>query len=317
MQTTRRQHLDDFLAFVGEPDDDDARNVAERLLNQAIDSIYMRHPFRQFRSPTAYEITTVANTRSYALPPWFGRLLPRTPAFNLTRQSYLDPIDEIAARQDDPAIGTSAETAGLPSGFYIGGTSALETEVATTGTALEAVSDNAADTDIALSIEGHDSTGRVKRTKVTLTGLIAVALGTWTPPVMRVGKSYPAGSTPATEFTSSRGTVTIRAASAGATYLTLSNDEDAAEHLMVTLVRKPDAVYTIALPFLQAPRRIMYDSDPLPQWWGPAIFERMLHLWRVNTGEIATLEALPMPEFVNLVAWDNAMGPPPSKRAFR
>src|SRR5690349_16599567 len=137
---TRREFLDDFLAFVAEPDDDDARNVAERLLNQAIDSIYMRHPFRQFRSPNAYEITTVAGTRSYALPSWFGRLLPRTPAFNLTRQQWLDPADEILLKQNDPSLGTSLEARACPSSFYIGGTSALDTEVSTAGTALEAVS---------------------------------------------------------------------------------------------------------------------------------------------------------------------------------
>lgn len=317
MQSTRREFLDDFLAFVAEPDDDDARNVAERLLNQAIATIYMRHPFRQFRSPNAFEITTVANTRSYALPPWFGRLLPRTPAYNLTRPGTLEPVDELAVRGDDPTIGTSAEIAGCPQGFYIGGTSALETEVSTSGTALEAVSDNASDTDILVTIEGHDSTGRQKRLKVTLTGTVAVALGTWKPPVMRIGKTYPEGSTPAIEFTSSRGTVTVRAAGAGATYLTMGADESTAEHLMVSLVRKPDAVYTIALPFLVAPRRLMYDSDPLPQWWGPAIFERMTHLWRANTGEIPTVEGLATPEFVNLVAFDNAMGPPPTKRAFQ
>lgn len=316
MIETRREFLDDFLAFVGEPDDDDARNVAERVLNQAISSIYMRHPFRQFRSPNAYEITTVAGSRSYALPSWFGRLLPRTPAFNLTRGSEIDPVDEILARRDDPALGTTLEQSGCPSMFYIGGTSALDTEVSSAGTALEAVSDNASDTEILLTIEGLDSTGKQKRTKVTLTGTIAVALGTWKPPVMRIGKSYPEGQTPSTEFTTSRGTVTIRAAGGGATYATLGNDESSAEHLMVTFVRKPDAAYTIALPFLQAPRRLMYDSDPLPQWWGPAVFERMTHLWRVNTGEIPTLEGLPTPEFVNLVAFDNAMGPPPAKRAY-
>lgn len=69
MQETRREFLDSFLAFVGEPDDD-ARNVAERLLNAAIERIYMKQPFRQFRAPNAYEITTVANTRSYSLPDW-------------------------------------------------------------------------------------------------------------------------------------------------------------------------------------------------------------------------------------------------------
>jgi hypothetical protein len=317
LSQTRKEFLDDFLNFVAEPDDDDARNVAERLLNQAVDSIYMRHPFRQFRAPNAFEITTVANTRSYALPSWFGRLLPRTPAFNLTRQSQLEPLDEIAAKAADPTIGTSVETVGAPQGFFIGGTSALDTEVSTSGTALEAISDNASDTDIVLSIEGMDSTGRQKRAKIQLTGTIAVAIGTWKPPVMRVGKSYPEGSTPATEFTSSRGTVTIRAAGAGATYLTLPADEGSAEHLMVSLVHVPDSVYTIALPYLQAPRRLMYDSDPLPQWWGPALFERMTHLWRVNTGEIPTVEGLPTPEFVNLVAFDNAMGPPPQKRAYR
>jgi hypothetical protein len=40
-------------------------------------------------------------------------------------------------------------------------------------------------------------------------------------------------------------------------------------------------------------------------------------MWRVNTGEIPSLEGLTAPEFVNLVAFDNAQGPPPMKRGFR
>jgi hypothetical protein len=43
----------------------------------------------------------------------------------------------------------------------------------------------------------------------------------------------------------------------------------------------------------------------------------MHHLWRANTGEIPGPEGLPTPEFVNLVAFDNAQGPPPGVRAFR
>ncbi|MGE0590920.1 MAG: hypothetical protein AB7G23_03070 [Vicinamibacterales bacterium] len=318
MQTTRRTFLDDFLAFVGEPDDDDARDVSERLLNQAIDRIYLKHPFRQFRSPTAYEFATMAGTRSYSLPARFGRLLPRSSAWDLTDGREIRPADEVLLRQTDTAIGSSAEATGYPWAFYLGGVSALEVEASTSGTALEVLSDSASDTDIRVTLVGIDaSTGRQRRQRVTLTGTTAVALGTWKPPITECGKSYPANQDPETEFTSSRGTVTVRAAVGGATYLTLAPDEDAKSLQLVNLHPIPTDVRTIALPYLLAPRRLIYDSDALPAMWGPAVWEEMLLLWRVNTGETATDVNIPRPAFVDLVRWDNAQGPPVPVQPFR
>jgi len=314
---TRREFLDDFLAFVGESEDDDARDVAERLLNRAIDVIYMKHAFRQFRAPTAHEITLVAGTRSYALPSWFGRPLPRTPAFNLTDRAPVPFEDEVLLKQSDATIGTSLEATGAPECAYLGGVSALEVEVSASGTALEVVSDSSSDTDVVLSIEGIDANNRQKRTKVTLTGTIAVALGTWKPPVMFVGKSFIAAVDAPTEFTTSRGTVTVRVAAAGTTHLTLQADESSKQQLMVNVTPLPNATKVLALPFLMKPKRLMYDSDALPTWWDSAIWEEMLIQWRVNAGELATDINVPRPEFINLLSFDNTIGPPITKRPFR
>lgn len=313
---TRRDFLDDFLLFVGEPDDDDARDVSERLLNQAIQSIWLRHPFKAFRVPTLFEVTTVAGTRSYALPDWFGRLAPRGRAVNLTTGGRLDPLDEAALREDDPAAGTTFEQRGEPEGFFFGGVSALSTEPSTSGSALEVLSDNAADVDVSVSLEGIDSNGLQARTTVTLTGTTPVALGTFKPPVVSAGKSYLEAYTPATEGTSSRGTVSVRIVS-GATLLRLLPDEAAKQFNLVTLYRTPGAVYTIGFPYLLAPSKLLNDADPLPAFWEAAIWEEMLLQWRVNTGEIPVAANLPRPEFLSLVAFDNAQGPAPHVRPYR
>jgi hypothetical protein len=317
MQSTRRELLDDFLDFVGEPDDDDARNVAERLLNRSIDSIYLKHPFKQFRAPAAHEITLVAGTRSYALPSWFGRFQPRVSAFDLTHQSEVTLIDEMLLKQNDPVVGTSLEPRADPLYAYLGGMSALETEVSTAGTPLEAVSDNANDTNIELSVEGIDSNNRQKRTKVTLTGMVAVALGTWKPPVMFVGKAYQQAIDAPTEFTSSLGTVTVQGAGAGAPYLTLQADESAKQQQMVNVSPLPASTTVLALPYLLAPKKMLYGSDALPMWWDAAIWEEMLIQWRINAGEVTLDTNVPRPEFVNLVAFDNSQGPAPKVRAYR
>lgn len=313
---TRREFLDDFLKFVTEPEDADARDVAERLLNQAILQIWLKHPFRQFRAPSLFQVTTVAGTRSYALPDWFGRVAPRGTAVNLTTGGRLSPLDDATLRAEDPTAGTSFEQQGEPEAFYLGGMSGLQTEPAAAGNALEVISDNVADIDVKFSIEGIDANNQQARTQVTLNGTTAVPLGTWKPPIMSAGKSYPASITPPTEFTSSRGTVSVRIVG-GATLLRLLADEGTKQFQLVSFYTLPNAAYSIGIPILLAPPKLLNDADPLPTAWDAAIWEEMLIQWRVNTGELPIGGNVARPCFLDLVAFDNAQGPSPRVRAYQ
>jgi hypothetical protein len=76
-----------------------------------------------------------------------------------------------------------------------------------------------------------------------------------------------------------------------------------------TLFAKPDAVYTLALPFIRAPRRLVYDSDTLPRFWGPAVYEEARLEWDLNQGNIAlpTFVQSPRPRLTELIEHDNAL----------
>ena len=136
---------------------------------------------------------------------------------------------------------------------------------------------------------------------------------------LRFGKSFPDGTTDATEGTSSRGTVTLRVASAGATLQVLLPEESAREFPSLTLYPAPSVSgQVIAVPTVRAPKRLVYDADVIPRHWDDAILEEMTALWREHGGVVSSAADLPKPHLVRLVAFDNtAQAPDPIvKRPF-
>lgn len=211
MQHTRREFLDEFLAHVGDSGDDVSRNAAEQLLNRALGTVWMAHAWRDHILPDPVQVTTVAGQRSYALPPYFGRVVPQTTTLrNLTTAGLITLRNREALEREHPELGTSLETRGTPRYAFIGGVLGARVQPASAGSALEVLSDNASDTDVRVLVEGVNSSGEYDETQVTLSGTSPVSIGTWKPPIVRFGKSYPHGTTPATELTTSRGTITLR-----------------------------------------------------------------------------------------------------------
>jgi hypothetical protein len=307
VQTSRRELLDDFLDSVNNAGDVSARNLAERLLNRALESIWLKHDFLIFLMPTAFEFATVAGTRTYALPDYFGRVsgVSRT-LRNLTTGAKLWPRDLSDLQETDPTVGTSFEIAASPSIYAMTGTTGVQLQPATAGEALEAVSDSAADVAVRVYLEGLNSLGQYTRTQVTLNGVAPVALGVWKT-VQKFAKAYPDGVTPTTELTSSEGIVILRTVAAGTELQRLYAEESAREVPQLTLYHVPDAVYTMAVPILRAPERVTRDADPLPPFWTNALMEEMTIHWRVGDRDaIVTDGTVPRPHFADLVMNDNA-----------
>lgn len=317
MQSSRREFLDDFLDFVGEPNDANSRNTAERLLNRALHTVWMKHPWRQFVMPAPVQLTTVANSRSYVLPPHFGRVLGGR-IRNISRSYDLSGVDAGALQTSHPEAGTSLEVAGSPELFTVSGTCGVSVLLAAPET-LTVVSDSAADGITGrVTVEGYDVANRWRRQQVTLNGLTPVALPVnvvpWT-----FGKAIVAGTASATELTSSVGTVTLTGGTSGVLQ-TLFSYESAVEYQVLTLYPMPSlAGETIAVPFLRAIVRSLFDADPIPNHWQDAVFEEMTIQWRVNTGELSvdTLNVA-RPKFLDLLAFEqaNRFGTRPSTRPF-
>lgn len=306
MHSTRREFLDDFLTFVGELNDSGARSLAAGLLNRSITAIWLKHAFREYRSPVPFQLTLTANQARYSLPDYVGRVGPGKVRNSTQRGRQMERAREGDLEIYHPEIGTTAETAGLPQLWDIAGVSGVHTQPAVAGDALEVLSTDAADIDIVVAIAGDDSTGRWTRNQVTLTGTVAVGIGTWSF-VDEFGKSYVATVTAATEFTTSRGTVTLRK-TAGATELQkLFTQESAHEHEIFIVYPKPDAADTLLIPVIRRPKRLLRDADAVPEMWSPALWEEMLIQWHVNGGEMSVAQALqlPRPAFGDLVAFDN------------
>lgn len=316
MHLSRRQLLDDFLTFVGEGDDADARNVAERLLNKTLTALWLKYPWSSYRSPVPYQLTLTANRRRYSLPDYFGRVGPGQPR-NLTRGTPLRPLQPGDLERFFPQAGTSFEVADLPRAYEIAGVSGVHTQPAATGDALTVVSDSAADTDIVVAITGDDISGRWTRRQVALLGLTAVAIGTWTF-VDELGKAYQFGATPVTELTSSRGTVTLKVQSSGAELQSLFLQESSKEHQILTVYPKPSAADQLAIPVIRRPKRLLFDADPIPDLWEPALWEELLIEWKVNRGELnpVTASSAPRPAFIDLVAHENSLTPRPISRPY-
>lgn len=318
MHKSRREFLDDFLSFVGESADDTARNVAERLLNRSLTTIWLKKPWRQFRSPVPFQLTLTVNQSRYALPDYFGRVGPGA-VRNLTRGgSIVHPMPDGGNDIDYPESGTTSETAGQPARYEIVGVCGVYTQPASTGDALEVVSDNVSDTDVVVAISGDDASGRWTRNQVTLTGTTAVAIGTWAF-VDELGKAYQASATPVTELTSSRGTVTLRKVTGGTVLQTLFAQESSKEHPVFTLVPKPVAADVLAIPILRRPKRLFHDADVIPDLWEPVVWEEMVIGWQVNTGDLSLAESLnlPRPAYIDLVAFDNASKGPSRTRPYQ
>jgi hypothetical protein len=306
MQRTRREFLDEFLGHVGDSGDEVSRNAAEHLLNRALGTVWLANTWRDHVLPDPVQVTTVAGQRSYALPAYFGRIPPQTRSLrNLSTAGLIALRNRSELEREYPELGTSLETPGVPRFAYVGGVLGARVQPSSTGNALEVVSDNAADTDIRVLVEGVNSAGEYDEMQVTLSGTSAVGLGTWRAPLIRFGKSYPHGTAPATELTTSRGTVTLRIV-AGATLQALLPEESAREFPSVTLVPAPQTSgEVIAIPTIRAPKRVLYDADVLPRFWHDALFEEMVALWREKAGTVPSAATLPRPYLQRLIAFDN------------
>jgi len=313
---SRREVLDSYLTWRGCLGDDTQRTLAALLLNRAYQAVWLEHPFHDHRLPAPLVISTVASTGTYVLPPYFGRIPPRVRELrNLTTGARLDvwSLDEL--QQAHPEQGTALESAGVPRVLAVGGSLGVSVQPTAAGQALEVVSDDAADIDVRVLVEGLDSTGQWNETQVTLNGVNAMAIGTWQTPLVGFTKAYPAGTTPPTPETSSRGTVTLRVAVAGATLETLLPEESAHAFPSVVLYPKPaTAGEQIGIPAIRAPKRLLYDADGLPRFWGEAILEQMKALWAVSEGSVAEVAR---PALATLVGFDNARQRPPRTRPFQ
>lgn len=317
MQSTRREFLDDFLGFVGELADPNARSVAARLLNQSITKIWMQHPFREYRSPVPFQLTLTTNQARYSLPDYVGRLGPGRVRNASQGGRALEPVGRGDLELLHSEIGTTSETSGPSRQYELVGVSGVHTQPVVTGDALEVVSDNVADLDVVVAIAGDDSTGRWTRNQVTLNGTTAVAIGTWSF-VDEFGKSYQQTATAVTDWTTSRGTVTLRKVAGAVELQKLFTQESAHEHPIFLVYPKPSAADTLLLPVMRKPKRLFRDADPLPSLWDPAIWEEMLVQWSVNTGELPAIQALqlPRPALRDLVAFDNEQRGPATRVPF-
>lgn len=303
MHYTRRELLDLLLDFVGENEDDNARNTAEKLVNIAVLNIWMKMSWRQFDMPDPYTFSTVSGTPGYALPAYFGRVKNGI-IRNTTTGARIFPISLDELQERIPESGTSLDTSGPPQVYAIGGVMGVETQVLAAGEAITVVSDDAADVNVRVQIAGLDTNGRYRRTQVTLNGTVAVALGTWKK-VMEASKAIPAGTTPTTEYTSSRGNVTFTAATTGA-ILVLAPYESAIERIQLTFWPTPNIVNTMSIPILRAPMKLLYDSDLTPLFWGPALLEELNILWQINSGDRADHPTFPGPALQDLIALENS-----------
>lgn len=307
MQISRRAFLDDFLAYVNEPGDAIARDMAERMLIRVVEAIWLKRSWRQFLMPDAYEFSTVAGTRAYALPDYFGRVssLNRT-LRNLTTGIALAPIDRSDLEAQDPNQGTSLETPGTPGIYLIAGTAGVHNQPAAAGESLEVLSSSAADVAVRVYIEGLNTAGQWTRNQVTLNGTTPVDLGSWKT-IQAFGKAYPEGTTATTELTSSEGSVTLRTTAAATELQLLLAEESAREVQTLTVYPVPDGVYRIAVPILRIPEALTKDAAPLPSLWTNAVFEKMVISWRAGAKDGLTIDTADVwPALIDLVCHENA-----------
>lgn len=305
MQTSRRELLDDFLAFVNATGDTRKRDIAERLLNRVLEKIWMLRGWTCFIDPDGWSFSTVALTRAYALPDHFGRVSGNNRVIrNLTSGQQIFPLDRNAAEEAYPDTETSLDAPGTPVEYWIAGTTPVQAQPSSSGQALEVVSSSASDTTVRAYIEGLSTGNLVVQNQVTLNGTTPVALGTFKR-VLQFGKSYPAGTDPTTELTTSVGTVTLRV-TAGATLQTLAPWQSARDHQTIVLRPTPASVISIGLPILRAIESYYLDATPLPPFWTNAVFDGLVHFWRVGDHDVSEDGAGMWPSLKELIEHDNA-----------
>lgn len=312
MQRTRRELLDEFVAHVGDRGDATSRSIADSYLQRALSTIWLAHAWQDHRLPSPVQVTTVANLATYALPQYFGRVMPQVREIrNLTTGGTIRLRNREALEQEYPDIGSSLEQAGAPRYAFVGGVVGVSVQPSAAGQALEALSDSASDTDVRVLVEGINSTGEWDETQAQLNGTTPVALGTWRAPLITFAKSYPAATTAPTPGTSSVGTVTLRVVGPGATLQVLLPEESARDFPSLTLYPKPaTAGELIAIPALRAPKRLLYDADAVPRFWDDALLEEMEALWRARGGEAASAAEIKRPQLLRLIAFDNTAHAP-------
>jgi len=301
---SRRELLDDFLAFVTESGDDLSRDIAERLYNRALMTIWRKHPWRQFRMPQPFTFTVTAGQRSYALPRHFGRIAGGK-IRNITVPCDLVGMEPEMVETLHPEAGTDEEVAGRPDIYTVSGTCGVDT-IVSTPEALTVVSTDATDlSTVRWAVQGYDANFRWQRIEGAMTGTVAVNVGTLIP--WTFSKAYTEATTPPRELTSSAGTVTLSGATSGVLQQ-LFNYESAVEQQVLTLYPIPNASGdTMVVPYLRRPVRSLYDADVVPMDWSEAIFEEMVIQWRVNQGEMPADSAsnAMRPKFLDLLAFEN------------
>lgn len=310
MHKSQRELLDDFLDFVGEKGDANARTTAARVVNRALTTIWLKRAWAIYRSPVPFTMALVVNQARYSLPDYFGRVGPGQPR-NITQGGApLLPRQPGGLENDFPWMGTTQEVAGQSRWYEVTGMSGAHTQPAVTGDALEVVSSSVSDVDIVVAIAGDDSNGNWTRNQITLNGTTAVAIGTWSF-VDECAKAYVNTATPATDQTSSRGNVTLRKVSDQTEIQKLFPQESSREHAIFTVYPKPSTADTIAIPVIRRPKRLFHDADSIPDLWEPAIFEEMSMQWAVNRGELseAQANAMPRPALLDLICHENAITP--------
>jgi hypothetical protein len=240
------------------------------------------------------------------LPRHFGRTAYRDGRVrNVTTGGWLYPVDRERLDENDPTAGTSLEVPAIPTSYLLDHTIGVSVQPSAGGEICEVLSSDNTDTTVRVYVEGLDADGVWTRAQVTLTGTTPVTVGTWAR-IERVGKSYPETITPTTALTTSVGTVTLRTTAAAIVLQTLLPDESAVDLPVITLYPTPDAAYTLAVPFMVAPRRLLHDADPLPRFWGNALFEELQAQWHVNKGHMASDAQMPRPHLTDLIALENA-----------
>jgi len=317
-QLSFRELLDMYLTWKGALGDPDQRDAAALLARRAYLSIWNNHPWNDHRLPSPVQITTVVSQRTYVLPTYFGRVPPMVKYIsNLTTGARIPILSLDQIQQDYPEQGTTLEVAATPKAAAIAGMVGVSVQPSAAGQALEVVSDNVNDTDIRVLVEGLNSASQWDETQVTLNGTTAVAIGTWRDPILHFSKAYPDGTTPATEGTSSRGTVTLRTVAGPSTLQVLLPEESGRAFPSVVLYPKPvTAGEVYAIPTLRAPKRLLYDADAIPRYWGEALIERMKELSQVSDGDSLGDRALAGPEQLKLIALDNSIQAASRKRPF-
>lgn len=310
MESSRSEMLNDLLDYVGHAGDEGARSTMARIFNRVLERIWMHRPWSCLLQPMPYQLTTNNTTVLYPLPGNFGRITGIDGQLrNLTTLRWIRPTTRPTLEQRVPGLDTSVELAGQPILYELAGTMPVNVQPATTGQALEVVSDNAADTTVVVEIEGFQIANGVTswtQTQVTLTGTAAVALGTWTE-IDAFGKAYPDGATIPTDLTSSVGNVILRLAGAGAELQRLLPQESAREVRVLRFYPKPDGPYVITVPYLRNLQRVYRDAAPLPEHWDVATFEGCVLAWNSQAGITPGEPPAIWPALTELVILENSM----------